>query len=802
MSVLKKIFVGIVAVVIIAIIGAGWFVYSIATRSLPVYDGTLVIKNLKQDVMIYRDSYAIPHIVAKNEKDLYRAVGYTLAQDRLWQMDLLRRVTQGRLSEIFGVDLVDIDFLMRSLKISDKSKKILSLSAPELIVALECFSDGVNQFIDSHLTKLPPEFTILGYKPEYWKPEYSINLIGYMAWDLTAPYGIETILHKIRKKVDSDKFIELLPDIASQKSIIFPEFKNDVSEFDLKSSLFANMGLLEKYGITAFNGSNNWVVSGEKSVTGKPIFANDMHLGLNAPGLWYQMHQTIEGKLNVTGVVLPGQPFVIAGHNDKIAWGMTNVVVDDMDFYLEKINPENPDQYEFMGEFKDFDIQMETIKIKGGKTVTKPNRFTHRGPVISKFKKLPDETITMKWLGSESSNELRTVYLLNKAGNWEEFKNAVKTFTAVSQNINYADVDGNIGLYCSAGVPIRKKGDGLSIVPGWTDEYDWEGIVPFEELPHSYNPASGYVSSANGKTAPNNYPYHISHWYALHYRIDRIRQMLEEKEKLSVQDFQNIQGDFKSKLAQDFLPVIIKELNKIDTMTDLEKASFNLLQQWDGAMDKKSAAAAIFESLYVDFVKNMVMDEIGEELYSEYSKTAYLHRYMVKNVIENNELKWCDNISTPHTKENLTDIVYQSFKDSVAGLSKTLGSNADKWRWGSIHRLKLAHPLGSVKMIDKIFGFNYEPKEVSGSFHTVCPYSYKLSNPFVVNHGASHRHIFLPGDWDESLSVIPTGNCGIPSSDHYCDQTELYVKNEYHPDYFSMDKVVKAAEYELKMTSK
>ena len=801
MSILKKIFIGIAAVLIITLIGGGLFIYSIATRSLPEYDGALTIKNMSQDVIIYRDSYAIPHIVAKNESDLYRAVGYTLAQDRLWQMDLLRRVTQGRLSEIFGKDLVDIDLLMRSLKISDKSKKILSGSAPELITALECFSDGVNQFIDSHLDKLPPEFTILGYKPEHWKPEYSVNLIGYMAWDLTMPYTAETILHKISKKVEHDKFIELLPDIASQKSIVFPEFKNETSEFDLKKSLFANMDILEKYGITAFKGSNNWVVSGEKSVTGKPIFANDMHLGLNAPGLWYQMHQTIEGKLNVTGVVLPGQPFIISGHNDKIAWGMTNVMVDDMDFYLEKINPNNPDQYEFMGEFKDFEIKLETIKIKGGNTVSKQNRFTHRGPIISKFKKLGDETITMKWLGNEMSNEIWSVYLLNRAKNWEEFKNAVKTFIAASQNINYADIDGNIGLYCSAGVPIRKKGDGLSIVPGWTDEYDWEGIVPFEQLPHSYNPESGYVSSANGKTAPNNYPYHISYWYALHYRIDRIREMLEEKEKLSVQDFQKMQGDFKSKFAVDLQPLIIKELNKIDNMTDLEKSAFNLLQQWNRVMDKNSSAAAIFDSFYVNFVKNMVMDEIGAELYTEYSKSSYLARYMVNNVVQSNDSKWCDNVSTSNTKENLTDIVYKTFSETVSNLSKTLGSNTDKWRWGSIHQLKLAHPLGGVKIIDKIFGFNNEPKEVSGSFHTVCPYAYKLSNPFVVNHGASHRHIFLPGSWDESLSVIPTGTSGIPASDHYCDQTNMYVNNEYHPDYFSMGKVKKTAEYKLKMSS-
>jgi len=461
-----------------------------------------------------------------------------------------------------------------SLKIPDKSRSILSNSDPKLILALESFSDGVNQFIETHMDKLPPEFTILGVNPEPWKPEYSVNLIGYMAWDLTMPYSVETILHKIQKKVSAAQYKELLPDIPGRKTSIYPEFKHKVSELNLKNSLFAQTEILEKYGVTIFQGSNNWAVSGKKSITGKPILANDMHLGLNAPGLWYQMHQVIEGELNVTGVVLPGQPCVVAGHNDKIAWGMTNVMVDDMDFYAEKLNPDNPDQYEFMGEFKNFKTQLETIKIKGGEEVTKEIKFTHRGPVISKLKEIDDETISMRWIGSESSNELRSLYLLNHAQNWNEFKNAVKTFTAVSQNIVYADVNGNIGLYCCAGVPIRKKGDGLSIVPGWTDEYDWQGIVPFEQLPHSYNPESGYVSSANNKTAPNDYPYHISSWFALDYRIGRIREMLEEKDKLSVQDFKKMHGDFKSKLVAEFNPLIISELDKIANMTDLEKQAF------------------------------------------------------------------------------------------------------------------------------------------------------------------------------------------------------------------------------------
>jgi len=799
MPVLKKILTGFIALIIILLIGGGLYVRSIATSSIPDYDGKLSLSNLKQEVVVYRDDFAVPHIIAQNEEDLYRAVGYTLAQDRLWQMDLLKRVTQGRLSEIFGEKLVDVDLLMRALKIPDKSRKILSQSTPELIAALECFADGVNQFIDGHLDKLPPEFKILGYAPEHWKPEYSVNLVGYMSWDLTMPYSAEAVLHKIRKKVGQKKFRELLPDLPSQDTVIYPDFEGDLGEFDLKQALFAGMEILEKYGVAAFEGSNNWAVSGSKSVTGTPIFANDMHLGLNAPGLWYQMHHLVAGKVNVTGVVLPGQPFVIAGHNDQIAWGMTNVMVDDMDFYAERINPDNPDQYEFMGEFKDFEVQSETIKIKGGAEVTKENRFTHRGPVVSGFKKIENETISMRWLGNEFSNELRSVYLLNRAGNWEEFKDAVKTFTAVSQNINYADIDGNIGLYCCAGVPVRKKGNGLSIVPGWTNEYDWEGIVPFDKLPHSYNPESGYVSSANNKTVSDAYPYHISHWFALHYRIDRIREMLEEKEKLSVQDFQKMHQDFKSKFVQDLNPLMISILDRVDSLTDIEKQALSYLKKWDGVLNRESTAAAIFETFYVRFVKNMIMDETGPELYKEYSKSSYLARYFVNNIVQSGNSQWCDDVLTMDAREDLADIVKKSFSDAIAELSLEMGDEPDRWRWGTIHRLELKHPLGSVKILDRIFNFNHEPKEVGGSFHTICPYAYKLADPFVVNHGASHRHIFLPGNWDESLSVIPTGTSGIPASDHYCDQTDMYVSNEYHNDYFSLEKIKESAKYMLKM---
>lgn len=797
MSLAKKVFFILVSLITLAVIGGFVYVHSIAKRSLPHYDGSLYLNDLIEPVQIYRDQYAVPHIIAQNESDLYKAVGYTLGQDRLWQMDLLRRVTLGRLSEIFGPDLIDVDLLMRSLKIPEKSTLILSKSDPDIIAALENFSNGLNQFIETHQNKLPPEFTILGYRPEKWKPEHSVNLLGYMAWDLTFSYPVESLLHKINEKVTLEQYKELIPDTMSPTTPIYKDFTANTDTSFIKFTVLDTMDILEKYGISIFKGSNSWTISGEKSKTGKPIFANDMHLGLNAPGLWYQMHQMVKGKLNVTGVNLPGQPFILAGHNDKIAWGMTNVMVDDMDFYEEKINPKNPDQYQFLGEWKNFEIKSETIQIKGNKPIIQKNRFTHRGPVISRFKNLKNKTISMKWLGNEYSDEVSAIYKLNRAENWEDFKSAVRTFSAVSQNINYADIDGNIGLYCCAGVPIRKKGNGVDIVPGWTDEYDWKGLVPFEQLPHSYNPENGFVSSANNKTVSNDYPYYISHWFALEYRIDRIRELLIMKKKLAIEDVKNMQADFESKLVKDLKPFILSIVSNKNITDENEKKAIKILEGWNDILDKKSSAALIFETLYVNLVKNLIHDDLGDDLYKEFSKSTLLHRYLIKNIIHNKTSTWADDKNTTNIVEDFSMIMKNTFSQTIAELTQKYGDKPASWEWGNIHKLRLKHPLGTVKILDTLFGFNDKARKIGGSFHTVCPLAYNLVEPFVVNHGASQRHIYTIGDWDKSISVIPTGISGIPASDHYCDQTQMYVENQYHPDLFTLNEIQKNAKYHL-----
>ena len=378
MKTLKIILISFVSLIVILVVIGFIIITGIKRGAIPKYDGELVIQGLSKIVTIYRDERGMPHIYAENEHDLYFAAGYVMAQERLWQMDLIRRATTGRLSEIFGKKYVQTDLFLRSLDMTTKSKMVLSTEDPEIISGLEAYSDGVNAYINAAGKKLPPEFRILGYKPEPWKPEDIANIIGYMGWDLaSANLAADIFYYRLVKKLGEEKAGELIPDRKAPGTLVFPDFKLDEEKLKEALSFIASLDKLKPLGIESFSGSNNWAVSGKKTETGMPVLSNDMHLGLSAPGIWMQVHEVIPGKLNVTGVAVPGQPLVIAGHNEKIAWGMTNLSVDDIDLFAEKINPENENQYFFNGEWKNMVVRQEIIKIKGGMSgYTAPQVYT------------------------------------------------------------------------------------------------------------------------------------------------------------------------------------------------------------------------------------------------------------------------------------------------------------------------------------------------------------------------------------------------------------------------------------------
>lgn len=859
----KLLGLGILGLVLIILILIFVYFRQLKTSGRPVYQGKLSIPGLTAAVQVVRDNYGIPSILATNEADLYLATGYVMAQDRLWQMDLLRRVATGRLSEIFGDSFVETDLLLRALGFPEKARQVIAATPASVVACLEAFAAGVNAYLQEARHNLPLEFKLLRYEPEPWLPEHSAYLIGYMGWDLAFAWGIESVLWQLEAKLNGqeEKLKELLAEppnpIFIYDSFSLPSFQGtsllinhvpageELSFLPVKenwlsskpgdassgrsgdpspwvwarekekigsdsskggrgearffpASLLDAERFLEERGLVIFGGSNNWAISGSLSSTGLPILSNDMHLALSLPGVWYPLHQVVEGGLHVVGVALPGEPFIVAGHNEQIAWGMTNAMADDMDFYLETVDAANPDLYFFKGEWRPLKVREEVIKIKGRKEIYRKLLFTHRGPLVSEFKDIKDKLISMRWTGFEASNELLGVYLLNRARNWAEFREALGHFRSLCLNVIYADVQGNIGLQLAGGVP-RRKAPGWKLLPGETAEFDWVGLVPFAELPFIFNPPSGYVFSANNKSISQNYPYPISYFFLSQERAERIKEFLSSKQKFTAADMTLLQADFRSSLARRLKPYLDGILAQLNGFSSLEKEARQRLREWNGEVTAESVGATIFEVFYYEFGRQMFADELGDELCQQYISAAsrVFLPYFFERALAKGISAWSDDRLTPQLKETLEDIVARSFRQTIAFLRRACGSNLEEWPWGKIHQLKLQHPLGRIKLLATLFGLNRGPYPVGGSFHTVCPFGYSYGFPFKVNHGASQRHVYVVGDWNDSLTVVPAGVAGVPASPHYADQLPLYLQPAYRPDIFAPELVAKKGKYLL-----
>jgi penicillin G amidase len=793
MKVLKIILYSVLILIVVALIGGLIFINGIKRSALPKYKGEIVLTGISGDVTVYRDERGMPHIYAASDHDLYFAVGYVMAQERLWQMDLFRRATKGTLSEILGEAVIESDKLFRAVNMSAKSSVLLKNTDPVTLSFLQAFSDGVNSYISGAGDKLPPEFRILSYTPDSWTPEDCGNIFGYMCWDAAVDDMDQEISYwKLSQKIGPEKSVSLIPDYKAVDAFVFPGFKLNDTLLNKADGFARGMDKLKALGIVLYPGSNNWAISGKRSNTGKPLFQNDMHLSLFAPGIWMQMHQVIPGKLNVTGVTVPGVPFIAAGHNDRIAWGFTYMMADVLDLFAERINPENENQYYYNGSWKDMVVRKELIKIKGGRTDSVIFRYTHRGPVISGLKSVQGASLSMRWTAFDNSDEFGVFSHLNRASGWAEFRQSISSLRSLGLNIAYADVDGNIGLNIAAGIPIR-KGNGSLIRNGESDEYDWKGYVPFEQLPYSFNPENGIVSSANNRTTPEGYPYYISSNFCMPYRINRIRQMLGEKEILGTEDFKRMVLDQHSDYAALVIPHILRLESRKAEFSSAEEIAFNTLARWDYDMNKDLVAPSLFEFFIKAFKANLLNDELGDlsEKFPGVAKEYYLYR-----ILKNGPDEFVDDIITP-AKETIDDIIFRSFKDCVASLSEKYSADQSKWKWGDIHTITLEHPMGSVKLLNTVFGLNSKTYGIGGSDHTVSPYSY--SEGFKVNHGASERHIFNTANWDESFTIIPTGNSGVPASEFYLSQTYNYLNGTFYKDAFTEPAVKAAAKYTLKL---
>jgi len=754
---------GLLAVVaIVVFIGFTWFM----NNSKPVIDGELTVNVLDQDVTVTRDDKGVPHVFAQTDADLYRAQGYVQAQDRLFQMDLARRQASGRLSEIIGEATINTDKHFRTFSLRDASEKALAAYDSESRQVLEWFAEGVNAFIteSKENNTLSYEFALLGYEPEEWSVIDSLTIGKYMAYDLGGNWNMLAFRHWALQSFGEEKAKELFityPENAS--SIIKANKENPVAvEGQFNADLLPN----------EFNGSNNWVVSGSKTKNGTPILADDPHLGLSTPSIWYQMHLQ-SPEQNVSGVIFAGIPGIILGHNDEIAWGVTNVGPDVQDIYIEIPNPDNPTQFRYDGKWEQAEVRDESIKVKDKETVDFDVVVTRHGPIMTDlaFKDTkPTAQFSMQWTALQSTAELRAVLGFNKAKSWNEFEKALEDFKAPAQNFVFASKDGTIAYKANGQIPIRKQGDGQLPVPGDSSDYGWEGFIPWDELPTVVNPEEGFIATANNEVVGEEYSYHITDFWAQPYRFERIKEVLEANDSLTVEDMMNLQMDQYNLYAREFLPDLLTSI-KLQDQDGKYADVINLLEDWDLVDTKDSGAPLVFHTLMLKLQEVLFKDQMPEDMYNLMSGKFNITDQLLRTAYAGGKSIWIE-------EQGGVDVtVYKALELTISQIEGQFGKNVSKWQWGDFHQLTFDHTLGNASPILAAY-FNAKKVPIGGSKVTVQAADNDSAGN--VDHGASWRFVVDVGDLSSAYHIVGPGQSGHVKSDWYQDQVTDWANGDYH----------------------
>lgn len=834
----------VVLALVLSVVGAYYFKSylpgAVAPKSFPQTDGEIQLEGLRAPVQVYRDNMGIPHIYAASSHDLFFAQGYVHAQDRFWQMDTWRHIGSGTLSEMFGKGQVETDTFLRTLGWRRTAEQEYAEMGPESKEIIESYTAGVNAYLKDHdATALSLEYAILrllspDYTIEPWTPVNSLTWGKAMAWDLRGNMGEEIERAVLLKTLTPEQVAELFPAYPQDHPVIVKEIGPAPSAsmpapgtaFEIPDETLAllqhNTWLLDLALGPAGDGigSNSWALSGERTATGMPLLANDPHLGIQMPSIWYQAHLeckplTDECPYNVAGFTFAGVPGVIIGHNERIAWSFTNLGPDVMDLYIERVNPDDPDQYEVNGKWVNFETRTETIQVVGGKAVEVTVRSTRHGPVISgSYGPLQDENpnrdpkfvpfkeraglefpgqyvIALRWTALAPSTPFRAIWGFNQARDWEDFRAAARNFHVPAQNLLYADVDGNIGYQVPGDIPIRLHGDGTLPVPGWTDEYEWSGFIPFEDLPYTFNPPEGYIVAANNRAQPWDYPYPITHDWDYGFRAQRVVDMIENASgKINMAYVQSMQGDSFDPNA----PVYVPMLTQLEELPDSETAARNLLKDWDYQSRSDSAAAGVFNAFWRHLLQNTFNDDMPEERY--YPDGGSRWNEVMRHLDENSA--WWDDKTTAGVRETRDAIVRKSFEQGVAELVDLLGRDPAKWNWGEMHASNFRNgTLGEsgVPPIESLF--NRGPFPTGGGESIVNATGWSVRDGYETNWLPSMRMIVDLGDLNNSLTVHTTGQSGHAFHPHYVDMAPLWADIQYYSMLWDEGEITAAAEGHL-----
>ncbi len=758
-----------VALVVVAVIfAAGTFFYM--RSSVPSYDGSRTVKGLTGPVQIIRDTNAVPHIFAKTLEDAYFGLGFVHAQDRLWQMEVMRRVGAGRLSELLPADLLgtpflDLDKTMRALAIYRHAQESVDALSPRTRGILDSYARGVNAWIDTHKGALPPEFVLLQDTPEPWKPADSLVWGKLMALTLDGNWRGELLRARLLKAVGPDKLKDLFPDYPADG----PQTLSVVQQ------ALRDMPLDKLYDVTDSSytrkimASNEWVVGGARTDSGKPLLANDPHLAFEAPGIWY-LARLVGPEFDLRGATSPGSPAIVLGTNGFIAWGFTTTNLDSQDLFIEKLDPTNPNRYLTPDGTQPFGVRDETIYVRGGNPVTMRVRDTRHGVVISDLAD-PSGTATetgqvlaLQATATDSGDTTAEAIIeIDQAHSWQEFQTALRKYGGPMQNMVYADRDGNIGFIAPGKVPVRRGGDGWLPSPGWTGEFDWTGYAPFDSLPRGYNPPDNKFVNANARIVPPNFPLFISREWAEPYRQVRADALLRVTPKHDMQTMAAIQADVLTPEARDMLPLLLKAKAK----HPLAGQALNMLRLWDMRMQRDRPEPLIYAAWLRALHAALYADELGDDLF-RVARTDEVRRLVQ---ILTKSPAWCDNIKTPEV-ETCEQTIGVALDNALAELSATYGKRIIDWRWGDAHPAVFRHRLlGGLPLIGSLVNGEIP---VDGWFHTLnraagSPYS---SKPYAAAFGASMRAIYDFDNLDHSQFSIPMGESGNPFSPYYANLLE------------------------------
>lgn len=785
-------FVLLLVVLVAAAGGALWYVRAVE----PQVAGTVTLPGFERRVQVVRDREGVPHIFAASEADAVAALGFVHAQDRLWQMEMNRRIANGRLSEVVGAPGLETDRFLRTIGIRRAAEAIFANLEAETRVLLAAYARGVNAYLTTRSSPLPPEFHILrAPAPEPWSPIDSVGWSLMMALDLGGNLNAElTRMRLAQAGLPMARIGEFLPPYPGETWPALPDY---LALYRALKPQAARTGQL----IRAFDlglegvGSNNWVVSGARSETGQPLLANDPHLGLSAPALWYFARLTSPSG-TVIGATLPGVPGVVLGRNDHIAWGFTNTGPDVQDLFIEQVDPADPTRYRTPDGWARFDTVREVIQVKGAADEVLTVRISRHGPVISDGASrgataaVPEgHALALQWTALSQDNlTVQAFARLNRARNWAEFLAAARHYDAPQQNIVYADVAGNIGFIAAGRVPIRKPENdlkGLFPAPGWDARYDWAGYVPFEELPQEFNPARGFRITANERITPAGYPHHITSEWATPHRANRIAELLGAREKHSLDSFRVLQADHRSNAVREVLPLLLAahraaEPGRGRQMPERVRAVLDALSRFDGTMATDRPEPLVATAWMRELTRLVYADELGPELFSSLWDQRQVFMMAVLSG-KDGQGAWCGN-AREAGGGGCAALVSRALDLALDDLGKRFGAEWRSWRWGVAHDARSEHrPFARVAALARIFDVRVP---VPGDTYTVNVNRHTIRNaaePFVSRHAASLRAIYDLADPERSLFMHSTGQSGLPTSRLYRNLAERWAKVEFLP---------------------